>query len=125
MLLVGTRSKLSRLGDIEPLTLYGSNVVFVKQYNYLGVIIDAEMTLGPFFTHVKKIVYSKIFVFSKIRRYLNESAAIKLYKHTILYIKKQFLILMFIDECRLKHRNVNFCKTKLNLVNMTTTKIFV
>ena len=42
------------------------------------------MTLRPFFTHVKKIVYSKIFVFSKIRRYLNESAAIKLYKHTIL-----------------------------------------
>ena len=84
MMIVGSRSKLSRLGKIVPLTLYGSDVGFVKQYNYLGVIIDPEMTLRPYFNHVKKIVYSKIFAFSKIRKYLNETAAIMLYKHTIL-----------------------------------------
>ena len=42
------------------------------------------MTLKPFFNHVKKNVYSKIFSFSKIRKYLMEPDAIMLYKHTIL-----------------------------------------
>ena len=44
MLLVGTRSKLSHLGDVEPLTLYGSNVVFhcAKLDLYGPLILERE-----------------------------------------------------------------------------------
>ena len=84
LLLVGSRSKLSKLGEIEPLIVYGNNVCIVRQYNYLGVILDSEMTLRPFFNYVKKIVSNKIFTLSKIRPYLTEHAAIMVYKHTIL-----------------------------------------
>ena len=42
------------------------------------------MSLRPFYNHVKKNVYVKIFSFAKLRCCLTEHAAIMLYKHTIL-----------------------------------------
>ena len=84
LMLVSTRSKLNRPDDLTPLILYDRPVDFVKQYNYLGVIIDSEMTLRAFYSHVKKIIFSKIFCFRKIRQYLTVNAAIMVYKHTIL-----------------------------------------
>ena len=84
LLVTGTRSKLSKLGPPQPLRLYDKDVVVVKEYNYLGVILDAEMTLRPFFNYVKKNVYVKIFAFSKLRNCLTDYASIMLYKHTIL-----------------------------------------
>ena len=50
MLLVGPRAKLTRLTDIAPLRVYDRNI----DYNYLGVILDSEMTMCRFFNHVKK-----------------------------------------------------------------------
>ena len=42
------------------------------------------MTLRPFYNHIQKIVYGKLFSFRKIRCFLTESASIMLYKHMIL-----------------------------------------
>ena len=42
------------------------------------------MTLRPFYNHIKKNVYVKIFSLLKIRNYLTEHAAIMIYKLTIL-----------------------------------------
>ena len=84
LLLVGTRAKLKRLEPFAPIKLYNSDVQFVRQYNYLGVILDSEMSLRPFYTHVKKNVYVKIFSLLKLRKCLTEYAAIMMYKHTIL-----------------------------------------
>ena len=84
LLIVGSRSKLARLLNVCPLILYDRDVVLVKQYNYLGVILDSEMSLRPFINYVKKNVYVKIFAFSKLRSCLTEFAAIMLYKHTIM-----------------------------------------
>ena len=69
---------------LEPLEVYGHQIDFVKQYNYLGVIFDSEMNLRPFFNHVKKNVYVKIFTLSKLRNCLTVHAAILLYKLTLL-----------------------------------------
>ena len=84
MLLIGTRGKLRRFEPFAPVRLYNQDVIFVRQYNYLGVILDSEMTLRPLFNHVKKNVYSKIFTLLKLRKCLTEHAAVMLYKHTIL-----------------------------------------
>ena len=84
MLMAVTRAKLKHLEPFAPIRLYDSDVIFVRQYNYLGVILDSEMNLRPFYEHVKKNVYVKIFSLLKLRKCLTEHAAIMLYKHTIL-----------------------------------------
>ena len=84
LLVAGTISKLSRLGRIDSLSLYDTDVTVVKSYNYLGLLLDSEMTLRPFYNHVKKNVYVKKLAFTKLRKCLTEHASIMLYKHTIL-----------------------------------------
>ena len=84
MLIVGPDAKLKRMIDPSPIYVYDSPIVFVLQYNYLGFILDSRMSLRPFYNHIKKIVYSKLFNFRKIRNYLTEYAAIMLYKQMIL-----------------------------------------
>ena len=84
MLVVGSRSKITKIAVLDPLQLYNKDVPFVKTYNYLGVTSDSEMTLRPFYNQVKKIAYGKIFNLIKIRRYITEYAAVMIYKHTIL-----------------------------------------
>ena len=64
--------------------MYDNDVDFVKQYNYLGVILDAEMNMRSFFNHVKKLVHGKLFIFRKIRPFLTEFSSVMLYKHMIL-----------------------------------------
>ena len=48
LLLVGTRARLARLVDITLLRLYNRDVDIVRQYDYLGIILDSEMSLCPF-----------------------------------------------------------------------------
>ena len=36
------------ISDISPLHVYGNDVLFAKQCNYLGVILDSEMTADHF-----------------------------------------------------------------------------
>ena len=84
LLLIGTQSKLSKIGNVESLSLYNNDVLLVKQYNYLGVILDAELTLRPFINHIKMIISHKIFTLAKIRSCLTEHAAVLIYKLTIL-----------------------------------------
>ena len=78
MLLVGTRAKLKPV-LVLPIMLYNTNVLFVGQYNYLGVILDSEMSLRPFYNHVKKNIYVKIFSLLKLSNYLTEHASIIIY----------------------------------------------
>ena len=103
MMFVSTRAKLTRHVDIEPLQLYNRDVAIVKQYNYLGVILDSEMTLRPFFNHVRKLAHGKLFSFRKIRKYLSENSAIMVYKHTILpFLEYAGFMLM---ACNVDDRN--------------------
>ena len=48
LLLVGSRAKLTSIGNIKPIQLYDCDVDIVRQYNYLGVVLDSEMTLRLF-----------------------------------------------------------------------------
>ena len=41
LMVTGTRSKLLKLGNMEPLKLYGRDIPIVTHYNYLGVILDS------------------------------------------------------------------------------------
>ena len=62
------------------------SVKFVKQYSYLGITYDAEMSLQPLIKNVKKSITNKIYNLRKIRKYITEKAALAIYKQTILPI---------------------------------------
>ena len=82
-MLVGTRHKLSMS---QPLRISLNNVIIesVMSYNYLGVIFDSELSMNNHLTEVHGCVQRKLFHLRKIRKYLNECAALQVYKQTIL-----------------------------------------
>ena len=59
-------------------------VIPVLSYNYLGVILDSELALSYHLTGIHDRVHRKLFQLRKIRKYLNEFAAVQVYKQTIL-----------------------------------------
>ena len=85
-MILGPRGKLARLDVKKPLLIFEIPVKFVKQYNYLGIIIDSEMTLQPMLKHVKRLLTNNIFCLRKIRKYLTEKAAVSISKQTVLPI---------------------------------------
>ena len=82
-MLIGSRQKLAMAQQLR-ITLGGTLVESVKSYNYLGVIVDAELSLSHHIPEVHNRVQRKIFHLRKIRKYLNEFAAFQVYKQTIL-----------------------------------------
>ena len=87
-MIIGSRTKLKHLDNPAPLNIDNISVKMVRQYSYLGIIIDEEMTLQPMLKYVKKIITNRLFSLRKIRKYINEKAAVSigLYKQTILPI---------------------------------------
>ena len=66
-MIFGNRQKLLRNIDPSPLCIYGENLGFVSKYNYLGIMLDSEMTLEPFYKTILKKVNCRIFSLRKIR----------------------------------------------------------
>ena len=65
-------------------TILGKEVSFVKKYNYLGILLDSELSLDRFYKSIIKKVNNKIYSLRKIRRYISFDVAIQIYKQTIL-----------------------------------------
>ena len=85
-MVLGPRNKTRRLQLDIPVYMSNNPIKFVTQYNYLGIILDSEMTMQPMLKHIKKLLTNKIFVLRKIRKFLTEKASISVYKQTILSI---------------------------------------
>ena len=64
--------------------IYGNDLSFVSKYNYLGIVLDSEMTLEPFYKTILKKVNCKIFCLRKLRKYISFDVAVQIYKQTIL-----------------------------------------
>ena len=54
-----------------------------QNHSYLGIQLDNIMSLNALIKDIKKKISNKIFVFRKIRIYLNFHAAVLVYKQTI------------------------------------------
>ena len=82
-MLVGTRQKLA---VTQPLEISLNNAVLesVISYNYLGLILDCELSLTQHLSEVHDRVQRKLFHLRKIRKYLNQFASTQVYKQTIL-----------------------------------------
>ena len=46
-MIIGSCTKLKHLDAPTPVTVNGASIKYVKQYSYLGILLDEEMTLQP------------------------------------------------------------------------------
>ena len=62
----------------------GKNIQFVNTFNYLGVILDDQLTFTPYYNMVKRRMENEIFVMSKIRKYVDNRTSLLIYKQAVL-----------------------------------------
>ena len=82
-MLFGSRVRLKHT-RCPKLSIDNTNIDFVHQYKYLGVILDPHLTFNKHLNNIIKITSHKINLLSKIKQYLTESASLTIYKSMIL-----------------------------------------
>ena len=83
-MVVGTRSMVKKHVIIPRLKISGKNIEYVHQYKYLGVTIDEISSFNAHLSNTIKLVSQKKILLHKIRYYISEDAAIKIYKSMIM-----------------------------------------
>ena len=79
----GTRAKIKRFKDVD-LCINGAQVQRVPNYKYLGFTLDPVLSYSSHIATLLNVIAHKAYVLSKIRRYIPEYAAIKIYKAMLL-----------------------------------------
>ena len=102
-MIIGNRSKLSKLVDPIPFVINGKSVIFVKKYNYLGFLLDCEMSLLPLYKNIEKRLVDKIYMLKKLRKYITYNAALQIHKQTILPILDYAGFLLLLCNKNKKH----------------------
>ena len=67
-----------------PLLANTRRIQYVQTFNYLGVTIDDQLSFTPYYHLVKRRLENKIFVLSKIRKFIDNRTALLIYKQAIL-----------------------------------------
>ena len=94
----GTRHMIKNANNIE-IYIEKEKLQSVPTYKYLGIHLDQTLNYEYHMKNVLKIISSKLYVFSKIRRFLSEKAALDVYKTMILpYFDYGDVIFMFSNE---------------------------
>ena len=83
LMVFGTRSKINRIENVE-ITINRQNLQFVPTYKYLGFNLDQSLNYKYHLGTVINNISFKLYLFSKVRRFLNEKSAIIVYKSMIL-----------------------------------------
>ena len=78
----GTSQRTKRIGNVN-LTLNGVSLYKEPYYKYLGIILDSHLNYKQHIDQCSKIVSHKIYLLSKIRRYITEETAIFIFKTMI------------------------------------------
>ena len=83
-LILRSKYKISNLYLDNRFVLNENYLDYTHVYNYLGIILDQNMTLLPLLTRLKSIITGKIYSLVKIRNYITTKCALAIYKQTIL-----------------------------------------
>ena len=112
----GTRHKVKTCKEVV-VRIEDTNLQVVPSYKYLGFVLDSILSFNHHVSTVIKVVAYKINLLSKIRRYLTESVALKIYKSMILpYFDYGDVIYDAANKCildklqRLQNRGLKICK---------------
>ena len=77
-------SSINQQNLYPPIKTSDKTIQFVNNFNYLGVTIDEQLTFTPYYNLVKRRMENEIFVMSKIRKYLDNTTALLIYKQAVL-----------------------------------------
>ena len=116
-MIVGTRSKISQIKNPKHFSILGTDIKYVKKYNYLGIILDSEMSLVPLCKNIQKCVVDKIFMLRKLGKYLTNKALIQIYKQVILPIMDYAGFLIIACHKTVKH-DLQILQNDVTLVNL-------
>ena len=83
-IIIGTRSMVKKHATIPRLKIAGLPIDYVFQYKYLGVTIDELLSFNARLNNTIKLVSHEIFLLRRIKYYITEEAAIRIYKSKII-----------------------------------------
>ena len=83
MMVFGTRNKVKKAKNVV-LKLEGSQLQVVPTYKYLGFTLDSVLSFNYHVKNVSNMVAYKTNLLGKVRKFLNEDVALKIYKSMIL-----------------------------------------
>ena len=95
----GYRSSLKGFLD-NSINSDGQQIYRCSHYNYLGVQLDECMTLQSNFNNVYKKFSQKIYQFGKIRKYIDVSTRVLLYKQTMLPLVEYVSFMLCLNTAR-------------------------
>ena len=75
--------KHDKLNNVPELELDGCKINTVHQYEYLGMIMDDKLAMNNYLDVTWKKTNAKIGILAKIRRYISEKTATRIYKSMI------------------------------------------
>ena len=78
-----TRQQIKKAGGIN-LNFKGKAIQKVPSFKYLGLVLDPTLFFNQQIKNVVKIVTHKMFMLTKIRRYLNNKSMLCIYKSMVL-----------------------------------------
>ena len=78
--------------------LNDSQLPLIKQYTYLGVILDETLNLESNLNSIFKKFSYRLFQFSKIRKYLPVTTRVLVYKQTVLPLVEYICYLMYLNR---------------------------
>ena len=79
LMVFGTRHKVKKAKDIM-ITINNVQLQIVPTYKYLGVTLDSTLSLNYHVKSVSTVISYKANLLAKIRKFLNEKVALKIYK---------------------------------------------
>ena len=79
----GSRSKIKKCANVG-ITLNGEKLKMVPSYKYLGIILDQTLNFNQHIATVIQSVQHKILLLGKIKKYLKNEVALKIYKAMVL-----------------------------------------
>ena len=83
-MIMGTRSMVKKHRFLPKLKIEGTTLNYVFQYKYLGITLDESLTFHNHLKNTIKILAHKIYLLQKIKYYITDDAATKIYKTMIL-----------------------------------------
>ena len=109
VLYTSTQFRLDRMVR-SSLTCGNDTICHVNSYVYLGIYLDAEMSLGLYAAHLYNRIQIKVFTLSKIRKFIDKNTASIIYKQTILPIFRLWRIFAGLLHSKSYGRPTNIAK---------------
>ena len=98
LMLLGTKNMLKR-GTKLDISLSGTKLQYVKHFNYLGMKLEDTLSFEWHATETMRMVAHKLYLLSKIRKYITIGQAIAIYKAKVVpYFDYGDIFLMNINQ---------------------------